>query len=126
MEAKTPLLYGPSTALKQVERRDDPRISNPFPVRVEGVDTDGNVFEVQTVLDNLSSGGLYVRLFRTVKPGVKLSIRFRFLNGPAAEESTPCVVAQGVVVRTEPKVGGACGVAVMFKSRRFLYGVGPV
>ena len=45
-----------------VERRQHSRLSEPFPVLVRGVDAGGEAFESNTVLDDFSAGGLYVRL----------------------------------------------------------------
>jgi hypothetical protein len=45
-----------------VERRRHPRLSEPFPARVRHVDASGQAFESATALDNLSAGGLDVRL----------------------------------------------------------------
>ena len=44
------------------ERRQHPRLSEPFPVLVRGVDAYGEALEINTVLDDFSAGGLYVRL----------------------------------------------------------------
>jgi len=49
-----------------------PRLYEPFPVMVRGVDANGKSFEINTVLDNMSAKGLYVRLKRQVRRGVKL------------------------------------------------------
>src|SRR5438270_3427276 len=49
------------------ERRRRPRLYEPFPVMVRGVDASGTSFEINTVLDNMSADGLYVRLRRQVR-----------------------------------------------------------
>ena len=54
------------------ERRRHIRLCASFPVMVRGQDTSGESFEVNTVLENISAGGLYVRLGRCVKQGTKL------------------------------------------------------
>ncbi len=43
-----------------MERRKTRRIYEPFTATVGGVDDSGTPFDFQTVLDNISSGGLYL------------------------------------------------------------------
>jgi hypothetical protein len=101
------------------ERRRKVRIYLPFPAVVEGVTTSGEHFKVDTVLDNLSKEGLYLRLFPCVNQGSEISVVFR-LSTSAAESSSPRVAIKGAVLRVEERPGGACGVAVQFKSPRFM------
>ena len=42
--------------------RTKPRINASFTAKVRGVDARGKAFEVDVVVENLSAGGLYVRL----------------------------------------------------------------
>lgn len=103
-----------------VERRRYPRLYQPFSVLVRGVDTSGEVFESDTVLDNVSSGGLYVRLTQRVEPGARLTAVIRFSTRPPCEAPAPRVVVRSVVVRVEPRPDGRYGVGVAFTSHRFL------
>ena len=103
-----------------VEDRTKPRIFDPFPVTVKGVDANGETFEFETVIDNLSSGGLYLRLTRCVDPGVELRLVIRLSTAPTDDRTAWSVVATGVVLRAEPKPGGTCGVAVGFTRHHFL------
>lgn len=99
-----------------------PRIYDPFPTTVQGVDVNGKSFQVKTVLDNISAGGVYLRLAPWVGEGAKLSIIFQLTSRvPNAEEAdTPSIAVQGKVLRVEPKHGGACGVAIMITRHQFL------
>ena len=45
-----------------MERRSIVRIHQPFPVTVVGVDARGYLFKINTVLSNISRGGLYLHL----------------------------------------------------------------
>jgi hypothetical protein len=101
------------------ERRRKVRIYLPFPAVVEGVNTSGEQFKVDTVLDNLSKEGLYLRLFPSVSQGSEITIVFR-LSTSAAEASSPKVLIKGTILRVEERPGGASGVAVQFKSPRFI------
>lgn len=83
---------------------------------------DGESFETETVIDNLSADGLYLRLMRAVKQGAKLSVVFHLSLKTGAEAvSQPRVAVKGLVLRTESKPGGVCGVAITFDRSRFLF-----
>lgn len=102
------------------EQRAKPRIAAPFRTTVQGIDAMGVAFEENTVLDNLSSDGLYLRLRRQLLVGAKLSFFIQMSVTPAEDESMRNVVAEGRVLRADALSNGAYGVAVSFISRRFL------
>ncbi|SRR2546426_887441 len=103
-----------------VERRQHPRLSEPFPVLVRGVDAGGEAFESNTVLDDFSAGGLYVRLRWRVEPGARLFavVRIAFALDPTV--AGPCVAVHGRVGRVERQLEGRWGVGVEFTHHRFL------
>ena len=70
-----------------MERRKHPRIYEPFRVKVSGTDAAGQKFQTETALDNLSAGGLYVRLPWNVQQGSKLFIVVQMST--ANKESVP-------------------------------------
>jgi hypothetical protein len=92
------------------ERRSTSRIELPFPAIVRGVDQDGEWFTLETVVDNLSACGLYLRLARPVEPRATLFVVVRF-----APAGSAAVAAPGVAVRgwcSGPSCGRvACGVS---------------
>jgi hypothetical protein len=103
------------------ERRIVPRIETPFPLTVRSVDVAGRRFQEHTVLDNLSSAGLYLRLARRVRLGARL---FAFVQLAVALDdgaSAACVALRGVVLRTVPRPGGAFGTAIRLTHHRFIY-----
>ena len=102
------------------ERRSKPRIDVPFQVKVEGVDEKGEKFTIETVLDNVSSNGLYLRMMPRVEQGAKLSIVLGLHTPSHAIEEVPRFQMDAVVLRTEKKVGGVYGVAATFDHVRFL------
>src|SRR5262245_39696533 len=51
------------------EKRSSARINAPYPVRLRGVDSNGEAFKEETLMDNLSGGGLYIRLKRAPREG---------------------------------------------------------
>ncbi|MCZ7572245.1 MAG: PilZ domain-containing protein [Ardenticatenaceae bacterium] len=102
------------------ERRAKPRISEPYPATVRGLDGSGWAFEEETVLDNLSAGGLYLRLPRSIHPGARLFIVFRLSTSPYERDPSSVVAVRGVVLRAELQPDGSCGLAVTFRHYRFL------
>lgn len=102
------------------EQRRYVRIQIPFPAVVEGINTTGKRFSIDTVLDNLSKDGLYMRLLPQVEKGSELHIIFRLSTTVENATSDPRVAVDGKVLRVEERPGGACGVAVHFEPARFL------
>lgn len=103
-----------------MERRSVPRIATPFPVTLRGVDQAGDRFTINTVLDNFSAAGLFLRLARPIKPGATMFVVVRFAVAPALALDAPGVAARGVVVWAAPQPGG-WGTALKFMRQRFLY-----
>ena len=103
-----------------VERRSKPRIHELFPVTVHGVDGNGEAFETNGVLDNLSADGLHMKLRQCIDPGATLTIILQFWPAPINGEVTPRVLIYGMVLRAELMPGGECGVAIKFTHHRFL------
>ena len=103
------------------ERRAAPRIETPFPLTVRSIDVANRRFEEHTVLDNLSSGGLYLRLARRVRQGARLFALVQLAVALNAGASAACVALHGVVLRTEPRPGGAFGTAIRLTHHRFIY-----
>lgn len=101
------------------ERRRKPRICVPFHAKVKGVNDSGEAFTIDTVLDNVSGEGLYMRMMRSVKRGTRLSIVVELHTPPKVKGDAPRFVIGGVVQRTDEKAGGVYGVAVCFEHVRF-------
>ena len=104
----------------RVERRRKVRVYEPFPAKVEGTDADGNSFEIETVLYDLSAGGTRLRMPRQVAEGEKLSLS---LTVPAASEGELKglrVAAYGIVRRVDPLPNGLLSLAVEFTRFRIL------
>ena len=107
---------GPRPAGRLQERRSKPRIYEPFPAVVVGVDG-GGVFEAETFTENFSAAGLYLRLRQRLEPGATL---FIVVHMPTSGEGACRVAVHGVVLRSELQEGGACGLAVRFMHHKFL------
>ena len=96
-----------------MERRNKPRMSNPFRATVRGTDAFGKRFEADTVVDNLSTGGLYLRLAEIVKPRTKMQVIIWLSEAGR-------ILVNGEVLRVELQTDRRVGVAMAFKSHRFL------
>ena len=99
------------------ERRGRPRVEQPFPVTVRGVDATGEPLDIDTVLDNMSAGGLYVRIPRRIEPGARLAVGIR-LSVPGGQGRKARVAARGVVLRADSTAHGEHGLAIEFTRHR--------
>ena len=101
------------------ERRVTARIEAPFPARLKGVDSTGRVFTENSVLDNLSNGGLRMCVMRDIPLGGEVTVAVR-LSADAGVAPALRLAARGTVARTEPRPDGCWRVAVEFTRRRIL------
>jgi hypothetical protein len=104
----------------RVERRMKPRICKAFRVNVTGVNAGGEAFEAATVLDNLSSSGLYLRQKENVKEGAKIAVVIRLSTSIDEEARAAQVAVDGIVLRSDALPDGSWGLAVGIRSRRFI------
>jgi len=100
------------------ERRIKPRIICDYPAIVVGCDREGIKYRERAKLANLSASGLFMKANRIIDNGSALSVII-LLTSERIHKNTPKIGTNGVVVRTEPKNDGTCGVAVKFNSYRF-------
>jgi hypothetical protein len=105
---------------RRSERRCFPRIAEPVRALVRGVDAGGESFEIETLLDNLSAGGLYLRTSRNVARGERLSFIVRLSLAGESKQKVPQIAASGEVVRIEPQTHGLYGLAAIFVDHQFL------
>ncbi len=99
------------------ERRRKLRIREPFPVKIDGVNKNGQAFHAETVIESLSAGGLSVSLQQDVEQGSKLTAVIQFSGG---NEPGACVAANCEVLRVKPRTGGEHEVAAVINRYRFL------
>jgi hypothetical protein len=102
------------------ERRSSARIEAAYPARLRSVDIDDWPFREETVLQNLSGGGLYLRLKRRVQMGAPVFLAVRLSLVPDWEIAALRLAARGIVLRVEPQPDGSYGVAIEFRRRRVL------
>ncbi len=103
-----------------LDRRRKPRIFHPFHVQIRGKDNKGEAFEISTVLDNMSSVGIYVKLNREIKLGTTLNIVIRLSTANLEEMAIAKVTADTVVVRRESLPGGIWGLGLNIIKRKFV------
>ncbi len=103
-----------------LERRRKPRIYQPFQVKVNGMTAGGEAFDVVTVLDNMSSTGIYLKLDKRVELGVKLNMIIRLSTSNDEELEVARVAVECEVVRRDPFPDGTWGVALTIIKRRFV------
>lgn len=118
MDTDLPALPAIFTGYRK-ERRQQRRICDPFPAKVKGVNVDGVAFEVDTVIDNISSACLYLRLMSFIERGARVRVTFRLSGSVKKAESSPMAEVTGEVLRADTKPGGVCGVAIGYKLHRF-------
>ena len=104
----------------EVERRIKPRIYRPFHAMVRGVNAGGEAFEASTVLDNMSSGGLYLRVEQNVMQGAEISVIIRLSTKTTDPIPVANVAVEGVVVRNDVQPSGLYGLGISISTRRFV------
>ncbi len=92
------------------ERRSKPRLRCNYPATVQGTDSSATRFKEPATLHNLSATGLYLRMKREIERGSELFICFRMST--AAQVQAPALAIRGIVVRTEARTDGTCGLGL--------------
>ena len=108
------------TPTNLTERRTKPRIPVAYPALVRGDDTTNDRFQEEALVDNVSAGGLYLRVKHPVTPGSSLFITLRFSSLPPKQAQAPCLAALAMVLRADDRQDGTCGLALKFQRHRFL------
>ncbi len=108
------------TILQNVERRRKPRIYNPIPITINGIGSDGDRFEFESIADNVSAGGLSTPAPRTVCVGEELSFLIRFSLGGTRLMVAPTILARGIVLRAHDLPDGTSRIGVAFIRSRIL------
>jgi len=100
-----------------LERRANPRIAEPFPARAWAVDAADEPFNLDCVIGNISSSGIYLHMPRVMKLGSDISLVVQLLIGPSKGAAT---AVYGTVVRDEPHEDGQHGIAIAINKHKFL------
>jgi hypothetical protein len=99
------------------ERRQKARIREPFPVRIWGVDSGDLPFNIDGVVDNISSTGVYLKTPRDVRVGNEVKLIVHLLSGPSSGVTASL---QGHILRSELQDDGKHGLAIAVTKHRFL------
>ena len=102
---------------RALERRQKARIKEPFPARIWGVDSGDLPFNVDCVVDNISSTGLYLRVPKLVDDGSEVRLIVHLLHGPTSGVTASL---QGRVLRAELQADGRHGLAIAISKHKFL------
>ena len=113
-------MTSPLTHYEGPERRQQTRLAEPRPARVAAVDTDGRAFDVKATIENISAGGLCVRLAQRVAPGARLSATVLLPKTTGELGRDNFVATYGRVLRSTPLPDGTNLVAVEFAGHMFL------
>lgn len=100
-----------------LERRAKLRISQPFPTTVSGVDRSGEAFQVDCVLENISSTGIYLKLPRPMEEGSE--VRLLIMLSSASSSGAGAVI-KGVALRSDPQADESWGLAVAINECAFI------
>jgi len=98
-------------------RRLSDRLAGPFEALMRPRQSLGVKRQVAAVLENVSGDGAFVRTTETIDPGEQVFVVFRLSE---TGHTGPRVAARGRVVRSERQSNGNVGIAVRFRSHRFL------
>lgn len=101
------------------DRRVKPRIECDYLAVVEGMNGNGYRFQANAQLVNLSATGLFMLVHRDLTYGSRITVTIH-LTDPSLNPDAPRLATNGIVVRTEPGLAGACGIAIKFQNYRFL------
>jgi hypothetical protein len=93
----------------KTDRRSKPRLRCNYPAVVRGRGPNTTRFEEPATLCDLSATGLYLRTKREIERGTKLFVCFRMSNEPV---QAPALAMRGIVVRTEARTDGTCGLGI--------------
>lgn len=100
-----------------MERRAKIRISQPFPTTVSGVDSRGEPFELDCVLENMSSTGLYLKIPRELEQGSEVKMMVKLSSVPSSGAGASI---RGVTLRSEPQADESWGLAVAINECAFI------
>jgi hypothetical protein len=103
-----------------VERRQKPRIYDPIPIKVRGLESGGRRFEFDTVADDFGPGGFSARASQRCLPGQKLFFIIQFCLARNMELQAPMLAAHGNVLRINEQQDGSYKFAAGLSHYRFL------
>jgi hypothetical protein len=89
------------------ERRQNPRIYYPIPIKIRFRVDGGERIELDTIADNVSARGFSVRAATECKPGQKLFVLIKFSLRKDHYLQVATVAARGVVLRSEKRMNGS-------------------
>ena len=101
------------------EAQRPPRLDEPFPILLRGVDAQGKGFALETAVEHFSAADFSVQLPYRLAPGAKLFAVVRLSLAPP-EVPAARVALQGLVLQVTPLPDGRWGTTVRIRRHRFL------
>jgi hypothetical protein len=89
------------------ERRKKPRICDPVPVLVRGQDENGASYSFDSIVKDVSAGGVRTTAPRKMNVGERISVRITFSLTEDRTAIAPVVFADAVVARNQKDKTGA-------------------
>jgi len=100
------------------ERRAKPRVAEPFTTTVSGIDKTGELFELDCIIDNISSTGVYIKMSRQLEQGSHVRLMVNFSADPSTAGGA---AIRGVALRCDAQVEQTWGLAVAITEYAFIY-----
>jgi hypothetical protein len=97
-----------------IERRQRPRMYYSLPVLVRGLNDQGEHFQFNSVIRDISAGGLCSVSPEALTIGERLYLHVLFAQANANPPQAPKASLRGVVLRTQERPDGTCIFAVSF------------
>ncbi len=107
-------------AVSRQERRRSLRISAPFTALVRGITEHGQRVEFRTEIDNLSTGGLFLKTNRDLRGWKRITLLMRLSLDQNSDRPAPAIVAKAKVLRAEIAPADCAGYALALQARRFV------
>lgn len=105
----------------EAERRARLRNSTPFPVTVQGIDAGGAAFQHDTIVENIATGGLCLRLAQALELGTPVYLMVQLAAAEADGEQALWLSGYGVVRHVQQGEGSAHGYGIEFKHRCLMW-----
>jgi hypothetical protein len=103
-----------------MERRRNPRISEPLPVVVCGSSDKNDTYQFDTISWDLGSGGLCAFSPRIMKEKETISLYIRLAHAGSKPSQAPEVAARAIVLRSQAMPDGSCLFAAAFLMRQVI------
>src|SRR2546422_5564482 len=92
----------PSKTGRRSERRQHPRVDARLSMRLEGVPDDGQIAQIVTESQNISSSGVYCTSSHFLAPLSKVALTIVLPKLRGTRETKELIKCEGIVIRCQP------------------------